>query len=340
MDGHFSSPEALRAGSETRGAGVRFDEVRPQGPAHEAGVRVGDTLLTLDGTPIHSANRVGSMLGTYPANWPVRLLIEREGKPKHLIVRLEPVDPKMRRPFEVDRDVNGRAVKRVLHSFRRVVLGHETKPPPTHWKWIAERQYHPLPDGTIRPPERYDVTQSGDGPVRMRQRYDDNSTGRLIEFDDNTAVQLVRDDDGPLELPPKDRAVLAAVYTMYRRLLEPLEGAKLDPVVHVGADALVAPVGVSNAGGGSRLHHEEGEPPLLEVLGWPLGDTVVARFAFDSRSFTLARITVEDLVSKARTTVDLTDCQDIGGVYWPCAMEVRSGTYGYGERWSDWELSP
>jgi S1-C subfamily serine protease len=74
--------------------GVRFAEVRRSGPAYDAGVRVGDRLLSLDGVAIKSANQVASILGTYPVNWPVRLQIERPQRkktdaPSEIVVRLE-----------------------------------------------------------------------------------------------------------------------------------------------------------------------------------------------------------------------------------------------------------
>ncbi|UCC29565.1 MAG: trypsin-like peptidase domain-containing protein, partial [Phycisphaerales bacterium] len=174
---------------DTDGAGVVFSRVGESGPAYQAGVRVGDSLLSLDGVRITSANQVMSMLGTYPADWPVLLQIRREAEPREVIVRLDAVNPKMRNPFAVDEDVNLRQVKRVLGAFRRAVLGGDAARRPDSWKWTVARHYHAGADGSARSPERFEASQTGDGPIRMQQRYVDGSPGRRIEYDDRVATE-------------------------------------------------------------------------------------------------------------------------------------------------------
>ncbi len=338
---------------------VRFAEVRRSGPAYDAGVRVGDRLLSLDGLTIQSANQVASMLGTYPVNWPVWLEIERGRRqktdaPLEVVVRLEAVQPTMRRPFEVDRNVNLRQVERVLRAYRRSVLGDETARRPSRWNWTSVR-HHMLteeqlsgcgvdsPTGQLtgsntcytppRQPEHFEVSQTGDGPIRMEQRDIDGSAGRIIEYDDVTAVQRVSENEESYDLPADVNMVLGALYTMQRWLLEPVDQIDLSQVSHAGADGYVEPLSARRWEGG-------GATSVLEVIAWPLGEHAVARFAFDSESFTLTRITTLDLLSGASATIDFSDHRDVGGSVWPCTLEVRGDGYAYCETLSDWELSP
>ena len=321
-------------------AGVVFSRVGESGPAYQAGVRVRDSLLSLDGVGIKSANQVMSMLGTYPADWPVLLQIRREAEPREVIVRLDAVNPKMRTPFAVDEDVNLRQVRRVLGTFRRAVLGSDAARRPDSWKWTVARHYHPGADGSARSPERFKVSQNGDGPIRMQQRYLDGSPGRRIEYDDRVAKERVTEDEEPYDLPADIGVILAALYTVQHRLLEPTPDLELADVTHVGADALVElsanplPVGVQ------LDPRDKAEPRLLEVISWPLINGAVAKFAFDSESSAVVRIRVHEPVSGAKATIELNDHKDIGGLVWPCAIKVKGDDYAYCDTLSDWELSP
>ena len=322
------------------GVGVVFSRVGKSGPAYQAGVRVGDRLLSLDGVGITSANQVMSMLGTYPANWPVLLQIRREAAPREVIVRLDAVKPKMRNPFAVDEDVNLRQVRRVLGAFRRAVLGGDAGKRLGSWKWTVARHYHAGADGSARSPERFEASQTGDGPIRMQQRYADGSLGRSIEYDDRVATERVTEDEEPYELPADVSVVLAALYTMQRSLLEPDPEIELIDVAHVGADALVKrsanplPLGVQ------LDPRDKAEPQLLEVISWPQTNGAVARFAFDSESFAVIRIRVHEPVSGAKATIELSDHKDIGGLVWPCTIKVKGDGYAYCDTLSDWELLP
>ncbi len=80
-------------------------------------------------------------------------------------------------------------------------------------------------------------------------------------------------------------------------------------------------------------------PTLLEVIEWPMADHTVARFAFDSESFAIVRVEVRDLLSGTQATIKLSDHRDIGGLVWPCTIEVEGNGDGYRDMLSDWELS-
>jgi hypothetical protein len=138
--------------------------------------------------------------------------------------------------------------------------------------------------------------------------------------------------------------VLGALYVMQRRLLEPLDEMDLTDVSHAGGAGLVEPSGNGEppSAHSAALRDERPTSPtqLLEVIEWPIADRAVARFAFDSESFLIVRITVRDLLLGAEATIDVGDHQNIGGLIWPCAIEVRGSGYDYCETWSDWEFLP
>lgn len=73
---------------------VVFDRMYEDGPAFKAGIRVGDRLVSLDGVPIDSANRLKGLLGAYPAGWRLPVGYERQGQRHEVIVELAalPVD--------------------------------------------------------------------------------------------------------------------------------------------------------------------------------------------------------------------------------------------------------
>ncbi len=73
---------------------------------------------------------------------------------------------------------------------------------------------------------------------------------------------------------------------------------------------------------------------------WPLSGGAQARFAFETESFKIMWIAVEDPVTGSRAEIELDDYREIGGLTWPCAVRVKGGGYDYCETLSDWELSP
>jgi len=67
---------------------VVIDRIQESGPAWEAGLRLGDALLSLDAVPLESANRFLGLVGTYPAGWPLPVVYERAGRRQETIIEL------------------------------------------------------------------------------------------------------------------------------------------------------------------------------------------------------------------------------------------------------------
>ncbi len=69
----------------------------------KAGLQLGDKLLSFEGQPVVDANQFTNDLSMYPADWPVSITFEREGKPVTAHVRLaalpyEPIVKKTEEP--------------------------------------------------------------------------------------------------------------------------------------------------------------------------------------------------------------------------------------------------
>ena len=319
---------------------IVFQRIAPDWNADKAGIRRGDTLLTFDGVPITSGNHYASLLGTYPADWPVPIEIEQEGRQRTVVVRLDTVNPKLRKPFELQREVNVREVERVLRKFAEATLGTTEARRPGGWKWTLVRTFAPGADGSAKTPECYEVSQTGDGPVRMQRRYDDGSPGPLIVYDDRTATQRIDEASEPWELATDVGMVFSALYVMQRWMLEAAETIDLSRVTHAGGDRIVPQSG--DSGG------------ILEVLEWPVAQNAVAKFGFDVQSGRLLRLRVRDSQSGAEATIDLEEYRRIGGLWpitspihsrvygltWPQRMEVHGPGLKYNDVLSNWELSP
>jgi len=319
---------------------IVFQRIAADTNADRAGIRRGDTLLTFDGVPITSGNHYASLLGTYPADWPVPIEIAQEGQRQSVVVRLDTVNPKLRKPFEPQREVNVREVERVLRAFAQATLGSTEARRPMGWKWTLVREFMPGADGSVKAAECYEVSQTGDGPVRMQRRYDDGSPGPLIVYDDRTTTQRIDEASEPWDLAPDVGMIFSSLYVMQRWMLEPVETIDLTKVTHGGGDRIVP--GPHDGGG------------ILEVLEWPVGQSGVAKFGFDAQSGRLLRLRVRDTLSGAEATVDLKEYRSVAGLRpitspkhssvfgltWPQRLEVRGPGLEYSDVLSNWELTP
>ncbi len=138
---------ALRAGLPTkhatagftvadRGAGVVVNQILDDSPAYKAGLRLGDAVTRFGGSAIDSANQFGSLLGVYPADWPVEVVFKRRDDTRKIRFRLEDLPfPKSEDPSEmggaadpyaphkVTRTANRRAVQRAFEMYHRAIGG-------------------------------------------------------------------------------------------------------------------------------------------------------------------------------------------------------------------------
>ncbi len=84
------------AAREGRTEGALIAAVVHGSPAEAAGLRSGDLVVTVDGTPIRSAAQLRNRIGLTPVNGDVRLGIERQGRQYSADVRIAPLEPATR----------------------------------------------------------------------------------------------------------------------------------------------------------------------------------------------------------------------------------------------------
>jgi S1-C subfamily serine protease len=331
-----------------------FAHIMPNASAEHAGVLHGDGLLRFDSVAITSPNHFASILGTYPAGWHVPIELQRNADRIARIARLDPIEPEMRAPFEVDREVNLRQVKRVLQAHKEAItsantskhqdVGTSDTQDSVGWECTLKRErtvyrnskhvaaQHADGDKTT---QRYRVTHDGVGPIRMHQIHEDDSPGPEIVFDDKTVTRLPngRNDKTSegnrtmTELRPEDRLILAAMYLVQERLLTSIDDIDLANVTHAGGNAFVQP---------------EQPSKMVEVIDWPIMADSVASLWFDARTFDLLRVEVSAQEQRDRTlaTINLSDYQKLGGVRRPCTFDVSCENEIHRDRLTDWKIEP
>ncbi len=311
------------------GGEVRFDKIAERSPAFDVGIRVGDRLVSLDGTAIRTGNEFQSVLGTYPADWPVILEIERDTERFIRVVRLAPVAPNLRQPFVVDREVNLREVRRVLGAYRRATFVDANARPPNGWSWNVTRDRGLAENSGDSLFACFDASQRGDGPLRMRRRYEDGSAGAEFVYDDGSATRHSRDGGETYSLPIETYMVEASLYMLNGELLDPIV---LDGVTHAGADAPYQ----------RRTDGVAGAAPIepYEVIEWPIAGSIVARYSFDPTSGWCVRVRVRDESVGAEATIELMGHTDWGRVVRPTVIEVRGAGHDYRDELSNWEPVP
>jgi len=73
--------------------GAEIKKVRTNSPAEKLGLKSGDRITHLNHYPVRNYARFLGVLGTYPANSPVQLTIERAGRTHRLLAVLDPMQP-------------------------------------------------------------------------------------------------------------------------------------------------------------------------------------------------------------------------------------------------------
>jgi hypothetical protein len=323
--------------------GVVFSEMARSGSAYAAGLRVGDRLLSCDGVPAASANQVASLLGTYPAHWPVRVEVERDGVETGVIVRLDPVEPKLHHPYVVDAEINQREARRVLRGFKEYVKGGSDEIPTTR-RWAVARTFDADVDGVARPTEFYEGTIARDGPARLAERLDDGTVTRVIEYDANGARQRTFSETEFYDLPRDEAMALSALYIMQQDMLGDYEGLGVRGVTHDGGGVGLASMGGGHLqavptpvpGGGGR----SSKPRLQELIRWPLAADLTAFFAFDGETYAITAIAIEDAVTGATVRMTLSNPCQVGDLVWPCTIRVEGEGFAYEDSLSSWESGP
>ena len=81
----------IDASGSRRGGGLALRSILRGGPADQVGMRSGDVLMTIDGSPINSANELTALLDQrYPGNVIDVNWVDRAGQSQNAKVTLEP----------------------------------------------------------------------------------------------------------------------------------------------------------------------------------------------------------------------------------------------------------
>jgi len=88
MSARVAQHGTLDAQFAMRGGRVICEAINLDSRAARAGLRLGDQILSLNGTTIVSSNQLASLMSMLPCNWPVVVQYERDGKPLEFAVRL------------------------------------------------------------------------------------------------------------------------------------------------------------------------------------------------------------------------------------------------------------
>ena len=349
--GKHGTPQAKVEDMEERG--VVFAEIMRNASASNAGVRVGDRLLSLDGIPIVSRNHFASVIGTYPADWPVLLTVDRQGKVLDFEAQLDAIPPKLGKPFEPDVQANIRQAERVIKQFRASVLGSTDLGWPQHWIWTIIRRYR-SENTRGKLDDRFVVTQQDNQPAYLRLLNQDESPGSTVEYTDQSAKWLgskvttvARMGNGDVE-PPGDEGLevpfetammLNALYFAQHglaRVTDPLNSE----IHHRGGHAIrsneMDDLTRSTTFRGSERTHSR----IVEEIVYPLSEHVTAIYSFDVDTHRIVRIRVTDNPTGVEVVITLSDYRDIGAMQWPHTMWVQSPLGDFCDTLCDWQVSP
>ncbi|MBI4719501.1 MAG: trypsin-like peptidase domain-containing protein [Planctomycetes bacterium] len=311
----------------------------PGGAGDDAGIRVGDRLLALDNVPVDSPNHFASLLGTYPGNWHVLVELERGGTRVSTLAKLDPITPKLRRPFAVRRELNHREVARVLRELARATRTGVTQGPP-RWHWTVHREHAADAEGRVKPPQCLEAFHAEDGFIRVREYDAEGVLARWLEFDGHGAAQRSSEVAEAFALPAERAMVLSAQW-----MLDALLGGRMDENeraagVHAGGDVVLpATATVTRSPEAADINYAD-SARQVEIVEWPLGESAVAAFGFDLTTHDVLRIAVRDIPTGIGATILLSDHRPAGGVRRPCRVEVVGPNYRYVDTLTDWEALP
>lgn len=325
---------------DLEGLGVIFDEILHDAPAYNVGVRVGDELLAFDGVPIRSSNHFASLLGTYPANWPVTLTVGRSGSRRRTVTRLEVLPPRMPAPFELLRSVNEREIERVLDAHRSATLGGGNAPPIKRFSWTVRRENHISgADGHTAAvhfggnARVFEASRAGDGPVRMSERVAGAAPGMRIEFDEIRAVERHGASNDAFEPTTGQAMVYRAQYVAMFHLLVRSDLLDLAGTTHFGGDVRLVL--------GDTPARDRRTP--LEIVEWKLPGPIEMKLGFDISTHRIDRIIVRDVPTNAMARIILGGFGETNGVTRPGTIEVaywKDGAFApaYRETLTGWEV--
>jgi S1-C subfamily serine protease len=115
------------------GERVVINAIQDFSPAEKAGLALGDAILQIDGRLVRTANDFTNFTALYPADWPVRVTAEREGRTFDALARLERLSLGQPIVYTVDAEHNHQRLQR-LFTGRSGPAGGERAAAPETWR--------------------------------------------------------------------------------------------------------------------------------------------------------------------------------------------------------------
>lgn len=327
----------LQATVGGRGDDLVFELVRPKGAADRAGILGGDRLLRIDGLPVHTSNEFASVLGTYPADWPVRVEVLRDGKCQVVDTRLDPVPVATKQPFSVDDAINREAIRRTLHRYQLGMLGSSATTTVQVSATIDRRRAGGEDDAS----EQYELALSGRSGGTFARVYPDGRRGRVVEFNEQTARYRLTPDGEWFDSPWGTRSVLSAMSVALGTFLSPIDELDLTGFRHAGGWA-ARPAGPGGEQAACHLGDESPVTPvtMFEIVEWSAGESLLARFGFAEASGRLERIEIVDLASGESGLVQLDGFAAGGAAETERHIRVSVGSEHYDDTVRHWTVVP
>ena len=298
---------------------VIFDQVMEDAPAWDAGIRPGDELISFGGRDIGSPNDYANILGVYPERWPVSVVFGHGDQLRAERLRLEPLRVPMKKPYEVDPDVNSTAAAHVLFAYLRA----QGSAAAGSVAWQARRT------GLDSSGQPFDVlvTHSIDAEGGTEEISQQDSTSRVVRFNAGGLV------GGVTSTPIRTRALSDAFYAVRYRAWSGIWNSPSDNQdlrwSHVGADEL------SDLDADGR----ETDSILLEIIEATLDRNIVVQMGFDTESHLLRRVVFREVPTGLEVTQFLDDYRPVEGRWVPHTVRISGAVGRYTERRSD-KVSP
>lgn len=299
---------------------VVFDQVMEGAPAWDAGIRPGDELIAFGGRAMGSPNDYANILGVYPENWPVSVVFGHGNELRAERLRLEPLRVPMKKPYQVDPEVNARAAARALGAYLRA-QGSVALQPVT---WLARRT------GIDASGQPFDVliTHSIDAEGGTEEIREQDGGSPVLRFNAGGIVGRVT------STPIRTRALSDAFYAVrYRASSGRWNSPSAEQDLkwsHIGADEML---GMDSDG-------RETSSILLEVIQATLGQNIVVQLGFDTESHLLRRVVLREPPTGLEVTQFLDDYRLVDGRWIPRTVRVDGAIGEYAERRSDGKVSP
>ncbi len=306
---------------------LRFAAVRPEFAADRAGIRAGDRLIAVDGLQFETVNEYTGLIGTYPENWPITLNIEHEGVARDIHVRLDPVEPKLGKPFVPDPEVNKREVRRVIDRYRKLLktgVGESG----SHELPVKAVQHH-MRVGDEKSPSITRVSNLWDvgSPVEMWDLLPSGAKRGGFRFDDDEVRARSVADGSEYDPLVEDSLTLAAIYVLQRRLPSEEDLTTRASVRHVGAGRVLDLVPTQSLSGVKI----PSVGSLVNLVSYPILKGADAELAFEVDTGELRQIVARDAASKIEVVIGIEGTERVSGLRRPTRVSVQGPTKTYSE---------